>query len=533
MIITEKDNCHLKKARKFQEDLLNSFSKRSDAILQLVEALASAEKPTSIVELCTEPAFQRSFSNVHKAIDALSASAIVKEAIGLTSSKNGFSTEGASSEEATKPESLDEVKPIPVKDNISEKNQDNTGEFQESNQCCKIDPILFKKQTKEWTNIFAELLPNQQNKKFQLWALDATPAPRPHAETLSDRSYIYQAGALGIPVTIGLQASVLVAIPEKEEGEAKWTLPLSIERIPSNETPCQIAKKQLLDLANLAYAKIFFSVIVLDSGYSCLEPQSANQVIIARSRINRIGRRPVKCLDKDSPKKKGRPKKYGSPLIHFAENIPMGDEGGPDEELEHEEVLNGRKVYVLKSRWNNVYIHGRSDLVDIVKIETFLKEDVSKQLFKDPLLLVVSGAKKNELTSLEIFECYLQRFDIEHFFRFEKQQLLFCGYQTPDLQRQINWWWICLMAYWLLYLVRAVAPESNRPWMPKRRPNVTATPGEVKRVFGSKIFPSLGSPTRRPVSRGKSKGRSKGVRLKPRERKKPIKKQKDRLKALP
>jgi hypothetical protein len=211
----------------------------------------------------------------------------------------------------------------------------------------------------------------------------------------------------------------------------------------------------------------------------------------------------------------------------------MGDEGGPDEELEHEEVLNGRKVYVLKSRWNNVYIHGRSDLVDIVKIETFLKEDVSKQLFKDPLLLVVSGAKKNELTSLEIFECYLQRFDIEHFFRFEKQQLLFCGYQTPDLQRQINWWWICLMAYWLLYLVRAVAPESNRPWMPKRRPNVTATPGEVKRVFGSKIFPSLGSPTRRPVSRGKSKGRSKGVRLKPRERKKPIKKQKDRLKALP
>ena len=80
------------------------------------------------------------------------------------------------------------------------------------------------------------------------------------------------------------------------------------------------------------------------------------------------------------------------------------------------------------------------------------------------------------------------------------------------------------MAYWLLYLVRAIAPESNRPWMPKRRPNMTASPGEVKRVFGLGIFPKLGSPSRKPLPRGKSLGRKPGTILIKRARKKPIKK---------
>ena len=57
--------------RLYQKELMASFPKRADSILQLIEALASAEKSTSIVELSQEGAFQRSFRNVHKAVDAL------------------------------------------------------------------------------------------------------------------------------------------------------------------------------------------------------------------------------------------------------------------------------------------------------------------------------------------------------------------------------------------------------------------------------------------------------------------------------
>ena len=71
MTIIEQLHSLLAPARKFQQDLLNSFPTRRYATLQLVKALASAEKPTSIVELCQEGAFQRTFSNVHKAIDGM------------------------------------------------------------------------------------------------------------------------------------------------------------------------------------------------------------------------------------------------------------------------------------------------------------------------------------------------------------------------------------------------------------------------------------------------------------------------------
>jgi hypothetical protein len=141
------------------------------------------------------------------------------------------------------------------------------------------------------------------------------------------------------------------------------------------------------------------------------------------------------------------------------------------------------------------------------------------------MLLIVIGKRRHELTNQQIYESYLGRFNIEHFFRFQKQKLLFCGYQTMNLQHQVNWWWICLMSYWLLYLVRKITPDANRrPWMPKSTQNRTASPVEVKRVFGSHIFPDIGSPSGKPLIRGKSNGRKKGTVLPKRERKKPIKK---------
>jgi len=461
MIMSNEHDLILDKVRFFQVDLFNSFPKRKDSILQLVEALACSDNPSSPVELSLTAAFQRTYSNISNAIDAMTPRLETNE------------------------------------------------------------PSAFLDQTRKWSRIFNKLLPKETYRPFKLYAIDATPNPRPHAHTLDDRCFVHRATTVGSPVAIGLQASVLVAIPEKLDNEATWTLPLSIERIPSTETPCKTAEKQLKELANLS-SKGTLSVITVDSGYTSLKPQSSDQVIIARSRIDRTGRRP--CVVWDEESKKGRPRKYEDYIIRFSENIPKGEEGGPDEEGEFESICNGKEVFVFISRWNSVYVFGHPELVDVVKVEIFLKNDPSKTLFKNPLLLLANGKRRHELTSQEIYESYLARFNIEHFFRFQKQQLLFCGYQTTDLQRQINWWWVCFMSYWLLYMVRQITPGSHRPWMPKRCPNKTASPGEVKRVFGSHIFPRIGSPSHKPLSRGKSNGRQKGAILPKRERKKPIKK---------
>jgi len=183
---------------------LDSFAQRADAILQLIEVLASAEKPTSVVELCQEGAFQRTYSNIHKAIDALSASAIV---IGCPLSDK------------------------PIDGSV------NSGQM-------VVDPSLFLEQTRGWTQLFAKQLPNESSRSFRLFAIDATPAPKPFAQTMKDRTFVHQADHLGLPVTIGVQASVLIAVPEKKENEARWSLPLMVDRIPFSETPCQIAEKQ-------------------------------------------------------------------------------------------------------------------------------------------------------------------------------------------------------------------------------------------------------------------------------------------------
>ena len=66
-------------ARIFQKKLLELFNNRSYASLQLVEALAYASKPTTVVELSQEPPFQRSYSVINKVLNAFGAKSLVTQ----------------------------------------------------------------------------------------------------------------------------------------------------------------------------------------------------------------------------------------------------------------------------------------------------------------------------------------------------------------------------------------------------------------------------------------------------------------------
>ena len=145
--------------------------------------------------------------------------------------------------------------------------------------------------------------------RAKLFGLDATPALKPFAQTMPDRSFVHVAGCLGTPVAIGIQASVLIAIPEKKETESKWSLPLMVDRIPSTQTPCEIAEKQLKDLARLSELADELCIIGADCGYTQIKPQAKNQVVIARSRIDRTGRRPH-VIAEERAAARGRSRKY-------------------------------------------------------------------------------------------------------------------------------------------------------------------------------------------------------------------------------
>lgn len=470
-------------AQKFQKNLLSLFNNRSYASLQLVEALAHASKPTSVVELSQEIPFQRSYSVINKILDDFGAESLVNKTIGVEGS----------------------VKTVQI-----------------------IDPIAFLKITRPFSNFFFEMLPQETNRKYRLFALDATSTPRIHAHTLDDRGYVHQANQIGVPVTVGLETSVLTYLPEHSKEEASWQLPVSVERIPTDKTACEVAKTQLHLLAELTSDNSLLTVIVTDCAYGSLTPYSEDQVVIARGRTDRQGRRPFKD-GQTVHKKRGRPCKYEPRIIRFIEDMPPDTEGGSDEEYEYEDTIKDQQVDVLFNRWNDVYIAGHTELVDVVKVEIFSKQDCN--IVFPPLLLILSGKRRRDITALEAYQSYRCRFDIEHFFRFVKQKLLFCAYQTPELDHQISWWWFCCMAYWLLYHVRHIAQGSDRPWHKKRDPTKPAGPGKVKRLFATRIFPVLGSPAPPPIKRKKSRGRQLGMRFPKRARKKVVKKSKMQRKA--
>ena len=53
--------------------------------------------------------------------------------------------------------------------------------------------------------------------------------------------------------------------------------------------------------------------------------------------------------------------------------------------------------------------------------------------------LIVLGQGRTEVTSVESYWAYQQRFDLEHMLRFGKQRLLMSAFQTSEAEHEQNW----------------------------------------------------------------------------------------------
>ena len=96
--------------------------------------------------------------------------------------------------------------------------------------------------------LIAPYLPRPGQRPFWLFGLDVTPAPRPFAQTLSDRTFVHQSNPVkgGLPVTIGHPYSAVVALPERDRlTDPPWVVPLSMRRVTSQETATEAGAKQV------------------------------------------------------------------------------------------------------------------------------------------------------------------------------------------------------------------------------------------------------------------------------------------------
>ena len=154
-------------------------------------------------------------------------------------------------------------------------------------------------------------------------------------------------------------------------------------------------------------------------------------------------------------------------------------------------------------------------------------DEAGHPIFTRPMWLTVIGARRQELSLVDIWHAYRQRYDLEHFFRFGKQRLLMDAYQTPETTHEEHWWTLVQLAYWQLWLARDLAEKLPRPWE-RFHPRFKATrdgrdtesdhsgtvspsPSDVQRDM-ARILRQFGTPARCPKPRGKSPGRSPGQR---------------------
>ncbi len=65
--------------------------------------------------------------------------------------------------------------------------------------------------------------------------------------------------------------------------------------------------------------------------------------------------------------------------------------------------------------------------------------DDTNTLVWKPMWLIVFGSQRQRLSSVDVYQSYRQRFDIEHMLRFGKQRLLMTQFQTPEVEHEENW----------------------------------------------------------------------------------------------
>lgn len=393
-----------------------------------------------------------------------------------------------------------------------------------------------EKENEALLHLLVSSLPAPQ-RSFRLLGIDVTPASRPYAKTLTDRTFVYHPTPVpGVtPITIGHQYSVLAVLPDHTHpDEPPWLLPLQVDRVLSQATKRAVGLTQLTRLLadpGLPFHREF-CVEVLDSDYSALDFQEPvalqpNLVTVTRLPGNRtLYQSPTPPADDVRPSR-GHPTWYGAPM-RLKE---PGTWASPDEVATTTlRTRKGQEYTVQLEGWHNVLRRGtRAHPMHrhpFTLVRARVVNATGQLVFTRPLWLTAIGARRRELSLVEIWDAYRQRYDLEHFFRFGKQRLLMAAYQTPETTHEEHWWILVQLAYWQLWLGRDLAEKLPRPWERfhprfKEAPDESKTateptrpaspsPSDVQRDM-ARILRQIGTPAQNPKPRGKSPGRSPGT----------------------
>jgi hypothetical protein len=437
----------------FRLGVYQNFNKRADTLMDLVDAMSGNTEARSVVELSLSTSFRRDYTSLFKAIS----------------------------------------------------------EYQP------------EKATKTLAQLAGPYLSPPVDRPFWLIGVDVTPQSGPYATRLDDRGYVYQPNPIrsNKPITIGHQYSSVFALPERTRQQAKtWVEPLSTQRVKSSDDKELIGAEQiriLLEDEDMPFHDQLCAEVA-DSSYSKpaylhANRSKANLVTVVRVRSNRTFYRQPEA---NSPSgQRGHPTWFGAGFS-LRDGITQPT---PDEQATTTFTSHRGRVYTVKiDAWYDLLMRGERN-PNLIPMQDYpftlvricLYDQAGKLVYKNPMWLIVIGEKRRQLSLVNIFEAYNQRYDLEHFFRFGKQKLLLNQFQTPETLHEENWWHLAHLVYLQLWVARSYASSSPRPWersLPAMKDPIPS-PASVQRDFERFIRP-FGSPASLPKRRGNSPGRALG-----------------------
>ena len=370
---------------------------------------------------------------------------------------------------------------------------------------------------------------------------DVTKMLKAHSPCLEDRQYVPTANKV-IASNRALGVGYPVSALHLGAGQAGWCPPLALDRLRSQDDVNAVAVRQIESLLRDKTLPFGQELCLLrgDSSYGkaiFLSPlyELDDLVLIVRLRSGMK----VWTQAPDADPTGGARRIYGDKFYltdvsgwktYRRKGVPCQVwqeslcQQPADEHLEKETVLgNGRKVVLDIRRWNNLLIRTKDGAsmkdkpLDVLRIQVFDAES-RQAVFDRPLFLAVSGKRKSQVDSVLAQEQYRERYDVEPWYRFAKNQLLMDKLQTPKAQHLDPWLRIVQITSWLLFTARQEIGQVSCPlwqkYLPKNKahqdqPHQPLTIAQTQRAIHL-LFSTFDSTAFLPIKCKKGKGRVKG-----------------------
>lgn len=335
----------------------------------------------------------------------------------------------------------------------------------------------------KWMELYLEQIP--QDKRMVL-AGDHTAWSRLQAETLRERTYEHQATAMSgaKPVTVGQGYSTIAWIAE---AQGSWALPLLHERITSAETPIEKAAGQLRQVCGKLNTR---PLSLWDAEYGCA-PFLVKTADIACDKLIRLRSNRVLYGPPPAYAGTGRPRKHG-------EKFKLNDSTMWWQADEQQEVEDPKWGQLQLQVWHSLHLRqAAQQKLSLIRVERL---GTPCQPPLKPLWLIWVGEDLPRLTL--VWQQYLRRFAIDHWYRFAKQRLHWTLPQLATPESSQRWSDLMPLLSWQLWLARAEVQDSPLPWQ-KSSPSLS--PGRTANAFAA-VLAVIGTPAPAPKPRGKSPG---------------------------